>query len=196
MRTEHDQAGWIKPHELIRAANDPWQILLVPAALLVFIQTLHRLCVGDRKAFFSFTWRMRWFFELVAAAWVSRQFDQRPHKHCHKQISSREVVLHTLEHVMGCCKSVTLVSSHWLNQEVLSCQFDATALCTSPCAVSSLSHLLPSTVKYTGAYFRSRILATQGGMWIEQIQSVYSCLFTWVCLKLEGYEHSLSKKLQ
>lgn len=53
MGAEHDWAEWIRLHELIRAVNDPWQILLVPAAPLVLIQPLPWLCVGENKTFCS-----------------------------------------------------------------------------------------------------------------------------------------------
>lgn len=52
MAAEHDWAGWIKPHKLIRGVNDPWQILLVPAAPLVLIQSLPWLC-GREKAVYN-----------------------------------------------------------------------------------------------------------------------------------------------
>lgn len=52
MGAEHDWAEWIKLHELIRAVNDPWQIMLVPAAPPLPVR-----CVGEKRAFYSSTLR-------------------------------------------------------------------------------------------------------------------------------------------
>lgn len=83
MGAERDWVGWIKLHELIREVNDPWQILLVPAAPLVLVQSLPWLCVGEKKAFYSFTLRdemVLWFNSwgtTFSAAW-SMALQMRP----------------------------------------------------------------------------------------------------------------------
>ena len=186
---EHDGVGWIKLHELIRAVNDPWQILLVPSCSIGAHPAPAPAVWESERPFYSFTlrhemvlWVNSW-STTFTAVWSMAPANAATWDWFNSwAMVCCSVHIEICPRLLWVCSQQLVMFINCLNHG----RFYLAGHRAKGCAhipgagagarsSTSRSCEWQSTV-YTGDHFRSHT-SNSGRMWMEQIKSVYSCLF-------------------